>query len=43
MRLRALSEIREDRSWQTDLGSGELEVIARITGSASRDLGFDWP
>ena len=43
MRLRALSEIREDRSWQTDLGSKELEVIARIAGSASRDLGFDWP
>jgi hypothetical protein len=43
MRLRALSEIREDRSWQTDLGSGELKVIARIAGSASRGLGFNWP
>jgi hypothetical protein len=43
MRLKALSEIREDRSWQTLLGSAELEVIARITGSASRSLGFNWP
>ena len=43
MRLRALNEIREDRSWQTDLGSRELDVIARIAGSASRDLGFNWP
>jgi len=43
MRLRALNEIREDRSWQTDLGSGDLEVIARIAGSASRELGLKWP
>jgi hypothetical protein len=43
MRLKALSEIREDRSWQALLGSAELEVIARITGSASRSLGFNWP
>jgi hypothetical protein len=43
MRLTALSEIREDRSWQTVLGSGELEAIARVAGSASRRLGFDWP
>jgi hypothetical protein len=43
MRLRALSEIRKDRSWQTDLDTGQLEVIARIAGSASRDLGFSWP
>lgn len=43
MRLKALSEIREDRSWQTDLGREDLNVIARIAGSASRGLGFDWP
>jgi hypothetical protein len=43
MRLKALNEIREDRSWQTDLGSRELDVIARIAGSASRGLGFNWP
>ena len=43
MRLRALSEIREDRSWQTRLASAELEVIARIAGRSSRRLGYDWP
>jgi hypothetical protein len=43
MRLKALSEIREDRSWQTNLGREELNVIARIAGSASRELGFNWP
>ncbi|MEO6057273.1 MAG: sulfotransferase [Gemmatimonadales bacterium] len=43
MRLRALSEIREDRSWETRLGQAELDVIARIAGPASRDLGGNWP
>jgi hypothetical protein len=43
MRLRALSEIREDRSWQTRLSSADLEAIARIAGPTSRRLGFDWP
>jgi hypothetical protein len=43
MRLKALSEIREDRSWQTHLGRQELNVIARIAGSASRGLGYNWP
>jgi Sulfotransferase domain len=43
MRLKALSEIREDRSWRTQLGNSELDVIARITGTTSRRLGFDWP
>ena len=43
MRLKALSEIREDRSWQTHLGHRELNVIARIAGAASRDLGYNWP
>ncbi len=33
MRLSALGEIREDRSWQNDLDSAQLEVIPRITGS----------
>lgn len=41
MRLRALSEIREDLSWQTRLGPAELDVIARIAGPASRSLGID--
>ena len=43
MRLRALSEIREDRSWQTQLNGADLKSIARIAGAASRDLGFSWP
>jgi hypothetical protein len=43
MRLKALSEIREDRSWQVTLSREDLDVIARITGGASRALGFDWP
>ena len=43
MRLKALSEIREDRSWQTKLRTDELSVIARIAGPASRELGFTWP
>jgi hypothetical protein len=43
MRLKALSEIREDRSWQTNLNAAQLDVIARIAGSVSRDLGFTWP
>jgi hypothetical protein len=43
MRLKGLSEIREDRSWQTKLSGEELATIARIAGPASRRLGFDWP
>jgi hypothetical protein len=43
MRLKALGEIREDLSWQTMLSTADLDVIARITGPASRRLGFDWP
>ncbi|HET6777759.1 MAG TPA: sulfotransferase [Gemmatimonadales bacterium] len=43
MRLRALSEIREDHSWQTQLDTRDLRSIARIAGSASRELGFKWP
>ena len=43
MRLRALSEIREDQSWQTQLDTRDLKSIARIAGSASRELGFKWP
>ncbi len=43
MRLRALSEIREDRSWQTRLAGPELEVIARVVGRSSRRLGYAWP
>lgn len=43
MRLKAVSEIREDRSWETRLGDAELAVLARITGSTSHELGYDWP
>jgi hypothetical protein len=43
MRMKGLGEIREDLSWQTTLGSAELSTIARITGSTSRSLGYDWP
>jgi len=43
MRLKSLSEIREDRSWQTKLRMDELSVIAKIAGPASRELGFTWP
>lgn len=43
MRLTGITEIREDLSWQTKLGGAELATIARITGSTSRSLGFDWP
>jgi hypothetical protein len=43
MRLRPLSEIREDRSWQNDLGGGDLEAIARVAGPTSRELGYNWP
>jgi Sulfotransferase family len=43
MRLKAVSEIREDRSWESRLEEGELDVIARIAGPTSRELGYEWP
>jgi hypothetical protein len=43
MRMQGLGEIREDLSWQTSLGSAELSTIARIAGSTSRRLGYNWP
>lgn len=43
MRLKAVSEIREDRSWETSLGRADLAVMARIAGRTSRRLGYDWP
>jgi hypothetical protein len=43
MRLKAVSEIREDRSWQTRLDGADLAVIARIAGPTSRGFGYDWP
>ena len=43
MRLKAVSEIREDRSWQTRLDEGDLAVLAEIAGPTSREFGYDWP
>lgn len=43
MRLKGIGEIREDRSWQTRFNDADLAVIARIAGSTSRSLGYDWP
>jgi len=43
MRLKGAGDIREDRSWQTKLGSSELALIARIAGPTSHRLGFEWP
>jgi hypothetical protein len=43
MRLKAVSEIREDRSWESRLSEGDLAVLARVAGPASRELGYDWP
>ena len=43
MRLGAVSEIREDRTWRDLLSEGDLQTIARVAGSASHQLGFDWP
>jgi hypothetical protein len=41
MRLKALGEIREDRSWQERLSPSDLAVIARIAGPTSRRFGYD--
>lgn len=43
MRLKAVSEIREDRSWETRLTEADLAVLARIAGRTSRALGYEWP
>jgi Sulfotransferase domain len=43
MRLKALSEIREDRSWERSLNQADLDTLARITGLTSRRMGYDWP
>jgi hypothetical protein len=43
MRLKALSQIREDLSWQTKFGTPELATLARIAGPSSHSLGFKWP
>jgi len=43
MRLKGVTEIREDRSWQSRLRQDDLAQIASIAGAASRRLGFSWP
>lgn len=43
MRLKGIGEIREDLSWQTRLGAADLATIARIAGSTSQSLGYNWP
>jgi hypothetical protein len=43
MRLKALREIREDRSWQERLSQKDLAVIAKIVGPTSRRFAYDWP
>ena len=43
MRLKALGEIREDRSWQQRLSPKDLAVIANIAGPTSHRFAYDWP
>ena len=43
MRLRALDEIREDLSWRSTLRTRDLRTIARIVGTTSHRLGYEWP
>jgi hypothetical protein len=43
MRMRTLTEIREDLSWQTQLSPADLATIARIAGRASHSFGYAWP
>ena len=43
MRLKALGEIREDRSWQERLTKKDLAMIAKIVGPTSHRFGYDWP
>jgi hypothetical protein len=43
MRLGGVEAIREDRSWMERLDADDLRVIARVTGAASHDLGYEWP
>ncbi|MFL5401339.1 MAG: sulfotransferase [Gemmatimonadales bacterium] len=43
MRLKGVTEIREDVSWQTRLSDAEQALLARIVGSTSHSLGYQWP
>jgi hypothetical protein len=43
MRLKGVTEIREDLSWQSRFNEAELATIARIAGPTSHSFGFSWP
>jgi hypothetical protein len=43
MRLRALDEIREDLSWRSTLRTRDLRTVARVVGTTSHRLGYEWP
>ena len=43
MRMKGVSEIREDLSWQTTLTPSDLATIARVAGRTSRSFGYAWP
>ena len=43
LRLRALEEIREDRSWEDRLTGKDLRTIARVAGRLSHRFGYGWP
>jgi hypothetical protein len=43
MRLAGVSEIREDRSWESRLNGTDLATMARIVGGTGRSFGYDWP
>jgi hypothetical protein len=43
MRLRALEEIREDRSWEDRLTRADLRTIGRVVGRLSHRFGYPWP
>ena len=34
---------RHRAEWMERLSDGDLRVIARVTGAASHDLGYEWP
>ena len=43
MRMKGVSEIREDLAWRTTLTESDLATIARVAGGTSRQFGYAWP
>jgi hypothetical protein len=43
MRLGGHGAVRLDESWKSKLSSEDLDIIARVAGSANRYFGHDWP